>query len=562
MKPGILLEHTRMTVRSSLGLTTLLTLGAATVSAQWNPVGAQWGKTEPTDLRVMTWNVEDGICRTANKTSATGSWAALARIVAAMRPDVLIIQEAGDNSGNGTGSGVDSVANLTTVCELFIHGGADPFLGGSVTEYIQLYAPSYDLPFIFVSTNDDGFNRNVILSRHPYLDLNGDNRSTNSNFTVGSNASFIDGGTGGIRGYQFAEIDLPNEMYIGNLVIGNGHLKSGGTTDDRNQRLDAAQNIWYYVRYFYNGNGSATVDPENAVTDIPAATSVLDPFTPVIMGGDLNEDEETNGRDGPTFWMSRGPSQGDSTTGVDSDGSDGIYDQSTEFFSNDPDTQGSSKLDYLVWQDSIAERRRSFIFQSASVPFASMPPEIANFGFPPAQNGTVTSTFASDHFPVIADYILPLGSAPTPGSFDLINPSDGSTKVPTFTSATWTAAADADFYEIIVATDPALSNVFFTTSPLPTPSSVLFGLDNCTTYYWQVRAHNQNGFTLSTPEVASFTVIGFGDQNNDGLVTPSDFSAWIANFNTSNPLADVNQDGSISPADFSAWIAAFNANCP
>jgi len=48
------------------------------------------------------------------------------------------------------------------------------------------------------------------------------------------------------------------------------------------------------------------------------------------------------------------------------------------------------------------------------------------------------------------------------------------------------------------------------------------------------------------------------DQNQDGMVTPADFSAWIANYNTSSLIADVNQDGFVTPADFSAWIAAFN----
>lgn len=48
------------------------------------------------------------------------------------------------------------------------------------------------------------------------------------------------------------------------------------------------------------------------------------------------------------------------------------------------------------------------------------------------------------------------------------------------------------------------------------------------------------------------------DQNTDGLVTPADFSAWIANFNAQIAVADTNQDGIISPADFSAWISAFN----
>lgn len=531
-------------------------------NAQWDPANAQWGKTEPTDVRVMTWNIQDGICRTADKSFATGSWAALARIVAAMKPDVLILQEAGDNAGNGTGSGVDSVSNLTTVVNLFLRGGEDPFMGGPVEQFVQLYAPTYDLPFVFVSASDDGFNRNVILSRWPFLDLNGDNRATVSSFTIGSNASYIDGGTSGIRGYMFAEIDLPNDTYIGNLVVGNGHLKSGGTASDRNQRLNAAQNIWYYVRYFYNGNGTDIVDPENAVNDIPVATSVLDPFTPVIMGGDLNEDEEANGRDGPAFWMSRGPVQGDSTTGTDADGSDGIYDQSTEFFTGNPDTQGSSKLDYLVWQDSIADRRRSFIFKSASVPVASRPAEIATFGFPPANNGSLTSTFASDHFPVIADFILPLGSAPTPGEFALLTPADGAVKVATLATASWQAADDADFYELIVATDPGLTDVFYTASPLAATSAILVGMNNCTTYYWTVHAHNQNGFTPSTPAIGSFMVIGYGDQNGDGVVSPADFSAWITNFNAGDPLADVNRDGLVTPADFSAWITAFNGNCP
>jgi len=69
-------------------------------------VSGQWGKTDPTDVRVMTYNIEDGICRNAVKAELSGGsatpWHALARTVAAMRPDVLILQEAADNTGNGT----------------------------------------------------------------------------------------------------------------------------------------------------------------------------------------------------------------------------------------------------------------------------------------------------------------------------------------------------------------------------------------------------------------------------------------------------------------------------
>jgi len=52
------------------------------------------------------------------------------------------------------------------------------------------------------------------------------------------------------------------------------------------------------------------------------------------------------------------------------------------------------------------------------------------------------------------------------------------------------------------------------------------------------------------------------DVNLDGIVDPSDFSAWIAAFNAGSVLADQNLSGDVTPTDFSAWIANFNAGCP
>jgi len=51
------------------------------------------------------------------------------------------------------------------------------------------------------------------------------------------------------------------------------------------------------------------------------------------------------------------------------------------------------------------------------------------------------------------------------------------------------------------------------------------------------------------------------DTNNDGSLTPADFTAWIAAFNAMAPQCDQNGDGSCTPADFTAWIANFNAGC-
>jgi len=80
---------------------------------------------------------------------------------------------------------------------------------------------------------------------------------------------------------------------------------------------------------------------------------------------------------------------------------------------------------------------------------------------------------------------------------------------------------------------------------------------------YDYHCHPHGGFGM----VGSVTVTTSrlcADQNGDGFVTPTDFTAWIANFNTDDIRADTNQNGSVEPTDFTAWIAAFNqgANGP
>ncbi len=388
-------------------LVAMLTLaaGSGTCLGQWNPTTAQWLKSDPNDLRVMTWNVQDGICRTAVKTDTFGpSWTALARIVASIQPDVLILQEACDNDGNGTGSGVDSVAQALTTCDLFLHGGTDPVLGGSVGAWVQKFAPAYDLPYVFVSSANDGFNRNIVMSRYPFADLNGDTKATYSDLPFMLPDAWQNGGTGGIRGFMFTEINLPAQ-YAGNLVVGNGHLKSGGTAQDAADRLAASQNISYYVRYWYNGNGGGVPDPNAKIVESPVATSVLDAVTPVIWGGDWNEDENSTPTvRGPASWMAAGGVVGGSTDGTDRNGTDSTLDTAVEFFSGARNTQGSSKLDYQCYQDSIVSVRRAFVYFSSSTPATAYPPPVATYPSVPG----LCSGNASDHRPVILDYILPM----------------------------------------------------------------------------------------------------------------------------------------------------------
>jgi endonuclease/exonuclease/phosphatase family metal-dependent hydrolase len=474
---------------------------AAPVLAQWNPAVGQWGKTDARDLRVMTWNVRDGICSTSAKAEGANNWCAIARIIAAMKPDVLILQECGDNSGNGTGGSGDSQANLTTTLSLLVNGGNDPFRGNApVGSWIRKYDNALTYPHVYASGNSDGFNRNVILSRHPFSDLNGDTRSTLDQFVNGSDL-YAPGGGPGIRGWTVAEINLPDALYRGNLVVGNSHLKSGGAAGDLADRLNAAQNIAYFIDYWYNGAGGTTPDPRGRIFDSPAATSVLDAFTPVIWGGDLNEDERDNGRDGPALWMSR--AQSISNDGTDRDRSDSVFDDARDPLnasSSNRNTQGSDKLDYLLWQDSIATLRRSWIYASASGGPAAYPPEL--IGYPTV---ALASSTASDHRPVIGDFILPAPATP-PGSFSLVAPAPGSAGASTGPLFDWTDASGATSYTLTVDDNSDFSSPIITQTPVVSqyqaPANVL---SSGATYFWRVTASNAGGTTASTPASSSFT---------------------------------------------------------
>ncbi|MEL7240110.1 MAG: twin-arginine translocation signal domain-containing protein, partial [Planctomycetota bacterium] len=51
------------------------------------------------------------------------------------------------------------------------------------------------------------------------------------------------------------------------------------------------------------------------------------------------------------------------------------------------------------------------------------------------------------------------------------------------------------------------------------------------------------------------------DVNGDGLLTPSDFTAWVVAFNSQADGCDQNGDGVCSPADFTSWVLNFNLGC-
>lgn len=52
------------------------------------------------------------------------------------------------------------------------------------------------------------------------------------------------------------------------------------------------------------------------------------------------------------------------------------------------------------------------------------------------------------------------------------------------------------------------------------------------------------------------------DMNDDEILSPADFMAWVDAYNEGDYAADQNRDRQLTPADFTAWIANYNRGCP
>lgn len=550
--------------------------GAAAAQAQWNPNNRQWGKDDPDDYRVMTFNIQDRVCSTNAKQESQNSWTAIAIQIAAARPDVLVMVECGDNSGNGTGTAqgyntVDTVQRLTDTLNMLVHGGTDPYVAGNpaVTAYVTKYAaPGYDLPYIYVSDQDDAFNRNVVLSRFPLADLNGDFRSAIGTFNLVADAAvpYYTAGNAGIRGFMFAEINLPDDRYGGDFVMGGGHLKSGGAAQDLADRLAASQRIAYYIDAVFNGLGTSTPDPHARCTNFPRVTKVLTAQTPVAWSGDFNEDELNNGRDGPALWMTRAAAVSPGATdGTDRDRTDSSYDDSRDPFTNNRNTQGSganNKLDYICWQDSIATLRRSFVFRASTMPAGTTPPEFDSF---PGLYFNISAF--TDHRAVVADFILPPPQVPT--GHALTSPATASQNLGKQPTLSWTAGTRVTSYSLIVSTNSDLSSPIYTVPvaaagpyALQLPAGLL---GNCGTYYWSVSATNRGGTAQSPSGIWSFQVKGLCDLNSDGFVDDSDFVAFSSAYDEFlTDAGDFDGDGFTDDSDFVIFAGAYDAllACP
>ena len=102
----------------------------------------------------------------------------------------------------------------------------------------------------------------------------------------------------------------------------------------------------------------------------------------------------------------------------------------------------------------------------------------------------------------------------------------------------------------------------FTADPGPTTDMIVWTPTSADVgvYYYTCTITGHPAMT-GRIEIIELTPPCPADTNGDGMLSPADFTAWIAAFNAMAPECDQNGDGSCTPADFTAWIANYNAGC-
>ncbi len=66
---------------------------------------------------------------------------------------------------------------------------------------------------------------------------------------------------------------------------------------------------------------------------------------------------------------------------------------------------------------------------------------------------------------------------------------------------------------------------------------------------------------IETPPTFCDPPVCTADVNGDGMLSPTDFTAWIAAYNSGLSECDQNGDNACTPTDFTAWITNYNAGC-
>lgn len=283
--------------------------------ADESPVGAFWLKDHDT-LRVVSYNILwNNIFPHVNPTNAQR----FARVVRALDPDILAMQEIGTHPGDRD------------------KPNAPTFTADDVRKLLNTITA--DTPEI--SWHVYQGTTNVIASKYPL------------SMTAQKTA------IGGERRLAMALVDLPDDRYNVDAYILNNHFKSAG--GERNQQLRQLQAdaIVNHLRDARTKGGNI---------DLPANTPILvvgdfnivggpQPLKTVITGNII--DEKTYGPDFAIDW--------DSTSLTDAHPTHNRTGKDDYTWRKDSSRYEPGRLDYIIYADSVLRAENSFILNPATM---------------------------------------------------------------------------------------------------------------------------------------------------------------------------------------------------
>jgi endonuclease/exonuclease/phosphatase family metal-dependent hydrolase len=358
------------------------------------PIGAQTTGTfidreQPTDLRVMSYNIwQDSIFADTNATRA----AKFARVVQALQPDILNLQEIYDHSAAQTASLLDSILPLT----------------GGATWYAH---QSFD---------------NILVSKYPLTMTETDTIPEPSSTSV-----------------ALAVVDLPNELFDTDFYFMNSHFKCCGTTGSsedlqRQRQADALVNWMRDARSPGEYVNLPAGTPMAVVGDLNIVGS-QQPLNSLISGNIINE--ETYGSDSPPDWD--GTILGDAHPLHNGSGPDDYtwHDGTSAF----PD----NRLDYVLYTDSVVDVANHFVLNTVAMTSA----ERTAAGL--QTYDVMLNPSDWDHLPVVVDFRFPPPPLPGDYNSDgAVDPLDYDIWSAAF--GTSSAAADGNGDGIVNAADYAI----------------------------------------------------------------------------------------------------------
>jgi endonuclease/exonuclease/phosphatase family metal-dependent hydrolase len=328
-----------------------------------------------TDLRFVSYNIyQDSIFADTNTTQA----AKFARVVQALRPDVLNLQEIYDHTASQTASLLNTILPL----------------GNGATWYAL---QSFD---------------NILVSKYPL--------TMTATDTIPEPSA---------TSYAMALVNLPDAQFDTDFYFMDAHFKccgSTGSSEDlqRQRQADALAN-WMRDARTPGGFVNLPAGTPMAVAGDLNLVGSPQPLDTLITGNIINEG--TYGPDAPPDWD--GTSLADAHPLQNASGPDDYT------WRNDPSGFSRSRLDYVLYTDSVVGIAKHFVLNTVTMTSA----ERSATGL---QSGDITLTSSNyDHLPVVVDFRFP--SEPLPGDYNSDGKVDG---------------ADYDAWKLAFGTDNAAAD--------------------------------------------------------------------------------------------------------